>query len=153
MRGPNYRVVGDVRRTWRCPKCGVQRKFSGEVTALRCGCQAGEWMQIVVERTNAPRPFQEVSDVERHPIDFGIEPKPPAPKKPEATIIKSAISADIEVSMDLITQTEIPSNESKEVAQPETTVEETTVKETFTENTITKEMIVEQEDDWGEGIL
>ena len=138
MRGPNYKVVGDVRRTWRCPKCGVQRKFSGDVTALRCGCQAAEWMQIVVERTNAPRPFQEVSDVERHPIDFGIEPKPPAPKKPEATIIKSAISPDTETAVDSATLTEAESSKPKEVAPSETMVEET---------------IIEPEDDWGEGIL
>ena len=51
-------------------------------------------MQIVSERVMAPRPLQRPSDIERRPIDFGIEPNPPQPQKPEATIIKSAISRE-----------------------------------------------------------
>ena len=81
MRGPGYKVTGDVRRTWRCAKCGFERKLVGDVTSLMCRCQEGAWMQIVSERTNIPRPIQRPSDVERHPIDFGIEPPPPAPPK------------------------------------------------------------------------
>src|SRR5665213_3429047 len=95
MRGPGYRAL-DVRRTWRCPSCGRERKLLGDVTALPCGCQEGAWMKIVVERNMAPRPLQRPSDLERRPIDFGIEPTPPQPTKPEATIIKSAISRDPE---------------------------------------------------------
>ena len=41
-----------------------------------------------------PRPLQRPSDIERRPIDFGIEPAPVKPAKPEATIIKGAISLD-----------------------------------------------------------
>ena len=135
MRGPNYKRTGDVRRTWRCPKCGTERKFSGEITTIQCGCQAAEWMQIVTERTNAPRPIQRPSDVERHPIDFGIEPNPVAPQKPEATIIKSAISRD-----------DVPAASHPEVESMSQTVPD----EPVVPDKIEPQ---EPEDDWGEGIL
>ena len=135
MRGPNYKRTGDVRRTWRCPKCGTERKFSGEVTTIQCKCQAAEWMQIVTERTNAPRPIQRPSDVERHPIDFGIEPNPVAPQKPEATIIKSAISRE-------------------DVPTPNV-VEDTPISQVATGEPVAPAQVEPQEpeDDWGEGIL
>lgn len=98
MRGPGYKLSGDVRRTWRCPSCGRERKLLGEITSLACICADNPWMQIVAERTIEPRPLQRPSDVERRPIDFGIEPPPRAPEKPEATIIKSAISKEPEIT-------------------------------------------------------
>ena len=86
-------------------------------------------MQIVVERTSAPRPLQRPSDVERRPIDFGIEPTPPAPARPESTIIKPAISRDPDPIPDT---TEIDS-------EIETSVE--------------NDDHSKDEEDWGEGIL
>jgi hypothetical protein len=97
MRGPDYKLSGDVRRTWRCPSCGCQRKLQGNFTSIVCNCREDAWMQIVAERVMIPRPLQRPSDVERHPIDFGIEPSPPAPARPEATIVKSAISVEVDV--------------------------------------------------------
>lgn len=131
MRGPGYKISGDVRRTWRCPYCGGQRKLSGDVTTLKCGCRDDAWMQIVTERTSAPRPIQRPSDVERHPIDFGIEPTPPAPPKPEATIVKPAISPEPEPETD--------------VPQSQPTMEATDVGESAEEQP--------KDDDWGEGIF
>ena len=131
MRGPGYRTSGDVRRTWRCANCGRERKQSGEVTSLLCGCRDGEQMQIVVERRMAPRPLQRPSDLDRHPIDFGIEPPPPPPPKPEATIIKSAISREPEPVVDPpqgLLEKEVVSNQ-KEPEQDQVT------------------------DDWGDGFL
>jgi hypothetical protein len=81
-------------------------------------------MQIVSERLMAPRPLQRPSDVERRPIDFGIEPPPPQPAKPEATIIKPAVSRDPEPT---------PQSPEAELA-PEPS----------------KESV---DDEWGEGIL
>jgi hypothetical protein len=130
MRGPGYKLSGDVRRTWRCPRCGRERKLDGDVTTLQCGCEEGTWMQIVRERTMSPRPLQRPSDVERHPIDFGIEPSPPQATKPEATIIKPAISRDPEP--EIATSEPAPELATKPVPAQETEGET---------------------DDWGEGIL
>ena len=127
MKGPGYKLTGDVRRTWRCPTCGRERKLHGDVTTLSCGCQAGAWMQIVSERVMAPRPLQRPSDVERRPIDFGIEPSPTAAPKPEATIIKSAISRE-----------------------PEPTPELTEIESATPPPAVIKDP---PDDDWGDGIL
>lgn len=129
MRGPGYKLSGDVRRTWRCPKCGKERKLMGDVTSLACGCTDNPWMQIVAERTMEPRPLQRPSDIERRPIDFGIEPPPKAPERPEATIIKPAISKDVDLP---------PANPVEEPRKPEPTQEP-------------KQK--ENEEEWGEGIL
>ena len=53
-------------------------------------------MRIVAERLMEPRPLQRPSDVEQRPIDFGIEAPPPQPARPEATIIKPAVSREPE---------------------------------------------------------
>ncbi len=137
MRGPGYKLSGDVRRTWHCPACGCERKLSGEVTTLLCGCKEGAWMQISGERTMVPRPLQRPSDVERHPIDFGIEPNAPAPARPEATIIKSAISQETELIVETL------------VLEPSTTPIN------FNPDTVvtSDETVKVEEEEWGEGIL
>ena len=140
MRGPGYKVVGDVRRTWRCPNCGRERKLSGDVTTLQCVCKESMWMRLIADKTNAPRPFQKISDVERRPIDFGIEPAAPTPPKPEATIIKSAISRDSEPEL----KSAAVSQPSIDQAPPEVLNIETPPIEAAAECT---------DDEWGEGIL
>ena len=135
MRGPGYKLSGDVRRTWRCPSCGCERKLSGEITTLICGCKEGAWMQISAERTMVPRPLQRPSDVERHPIDFGIEPNAPAPARPEATIIKSAISQETELIVEI---TEFESSPTPIESTP---------------NPLNESAKAEEEEEWGEGIL
>ena len=70
-------------------------------------------MQIAAERAMVPRPLQRPSDVERRPIDFGIEPNAPAPARPEATIIKSAISQETE----LVVEHEIRSESHQQLKQ------------------------------------
>jgi len=148
MRGPGYKLSGDVRRVWRCSRCGCERKLLGDVTSLECSCQAGTWMRIVHERIMVPRPIQRPSDVERRPIDFGIEAPPPAPPKPDATIIKPAISRDADAVI-------------------ETTIETVTVKETILLTSVDADVPIEPatppraeaddsappKDDWGDGIL
>lgn len=91
-------------------------------------------MQIVSERTVVPRPLQRPSDVERRPIDFGIEPSPTPPPKPEATIVKSAISRDPDP---------IPESSESEPIKTEPT------KEILPPNVVAPEA----DDVWGEGIL
>ena len=96
-------------------------------------------MQISAERTMVPRPLQRPSDVERHPIDFGIEPNAPAPARPEATIIKSAISQETELIVEtLVIESSPDPNNSNRDAVP--TSDEPVKAE-------------EKEEEWGEGIL
>ena len=139
MRGPGYKLSGDVRRTWRCPACGRERKVTGEITTLMCGCQEGAWMQIAAERAMVPRPLQRPSDVERRPIDFGIEPNAPAPARPEATIIKSAISQETELVVEQVEIESLP-DPAKSTPHPVVTGDEPAKAE-------------EKEEEWGEGII
>ncbi len=147
MRGPGYKLSGDVRRTWRCTFCGNERKLQGNVTSLMCGCREGSWMHIVAERIVVPRPIQRPSDVERRPIDFGIEPAPAAPPKPEATIVRSALSQEdrergltveileVEVITEIQLTTEVLPPADAPPPPPVETPETT------------------DDDEWGEGIL
>lgn len=129
MRGPGYKLTGDVRRTWRCSLCGFERKLLGDVTTLQCRCREGAWMRLVEERTVVPRPVQRPSDVERRPIDFGIETPPAPAPKIEATIIKPAIDPDFQSVPE-----SVESVENTTVSEPDLTV-------------------AADEEEWGEGIL
>ena len=92
MKGPGYKTSLDVRRTWKCPACGVERKLLGDVTTMTCGCRdGGVFMAIVTERIVAPRPFQPLNESDVRSAEFGIEDMPvllphpstiPAPRTP-----------------------------------------------------------------------
>jgi hypothetical protein len=72
MRGPGFRLNLDVRRVWRCPKCGRERRLLGDVVALRCGCvEEGVCMQIVSEprRRRPPDPLPVVMTNDEAPND------------------------------------------------------------------------------------
>lgn len=58
MRGPGLRVSIDVRRLWRCPRCGYERKVPATETAVRCQCSAERpWMKLVEAlRPSRPTP-------------------------------------------------------------------------------------------------
>ena len=49
MRGPGYKLTLDVRRLWRCPACGYERRCNGRLTTVRCRCSNGVFMQLVSE--------------------------------------------------------------------------------------------------------
>ncbi len=92
MKGPGYKTSLDVRRTWKCPACGVERKLLGDVTTMTCNCrEGGVFMAIVTERIVAPRPFQPLNESDVRSAEFGIEDMPvllphpstiPAPRTP-----------------------------------------------------------------------
>lgn len=47
MKGPGFRIDLDVRRVWRCPRCGRLARTAGGITAQRCHCaEDGTWMQL-----------------------------------------------------------------------------------------------------------
>ena len=58
MKGPGLRVDLDVRRVWRCAKCGRVVRALGHVTAQRCTCtsDAAQWMHL--EPAVKKEPFQ-----------------------------------------------------------------------------------------------
>ena len=92
MKGPGYKTSLDVRRTWKCPACGVERKLLGDVTTMTCNCRdGGVFMAIITERIVAPRPFQPLNESDVGSAVFGIEDMPvllphpstiPAPRTP-----------------------------------------------------------------------
>lgn len=59
MKGPGLRLIHDVRRTWRCPRCERIKKTPFEATSCRCGCQPnGSWMTLLDRALPiAPYPF------------------------------------------------------------------------------------------------
>ena len=64
MKGPGIRIDLDVRRTWRCSRCGRVTKFLGDVVALRCGCSSEpNWMQL----EDLPRRARAVQQAVVHP--------------------------------------------------------------------------------------
>jgi len=80
MKGPGIRIDLDVRRLWRCPRCGDERKATGTVTARVCSraeC-AGVWMRLVeplrkpVLRYVAP-PHVPIPDEPENPARAGTE--------------------------------------------------------------------------------
>src|SRR5690606_21481719 len=48
MRGPGLRLTNDVRRLWRCPRCGYERRAPATEVAISCKCsQPNPRMQLV----------------------------------------------------------------------------------------------------------
>ncbi len=92
MKGPGYKTSLDIRRTWKCPACGVERKQLGDVTTMTCTCrEGGTFMAIITEKIVAPRPYQPLNENDVRSAAFGIddmpvlEPHPstiPAPRTP-----------------------------------------------------------------------
>ena len=77
MKGPGHKQKLDVRRTWKCPACGTERKLQGDVTTLRCDCRdGGTFMAIVTEKIVAPRPYQPLNEHDVRSSEFGIEDMP-----------------------------------------------------------------------------
>ncbi len=85
MKGPGYKLSHDVRRTWRCPACGTERKLEGDITSLICNCRSeGTFMTIVIERTVAPRPLQVPNEQDVRSSEFGIDDLPPLVPHPSS---------------------------------------------------------------------
>lgn len=165
MKGPGYKLSHDVRRTWRCPACGFERKLVGDVTSLVCNCRAeGTFMAIVAERTVAPRPFQVPQEHDVRSSEFGIEdmpvllphpsslpPERSGPRRPrpegtgsEPTVKPPSEPAVVEKPVERLA--EKPS-ETISAKPPEATpVPEQ--KQDLPDNPVDDEA-----DDWGEGIL
>jgi hypothetical protein len=85
MRGPGMRLDLDVRRVWRCPQCGKQRRLGGEATTATCTC--GARMQLAEERHSRFLLPQPLVSRELTVASFELtedELSPPAQTSPEA---------------------------------------------------------------------
>ena len=77
MKGPGHKQKLDVRRTWKCPACGKERKLPGDMTTLLCECrEGGTFMAIVMEKIVAPRPYQPLNEHDVRSAEFGIDDMP-----------------------------------------------------------------------------
>lgn len=85
MRGLNFRQKSDIRRHWRCPECGVERKAPASVTVLRCGCAKSQPFMKLVEPQRVVRPaLQTVNKyVTDEDLDALYGPELPEPLPPE----------------------------------------------------------------------
>jgi hypothetical protein len=55
MKGPGLRIDLDVRRMWRCPRCGRTVRTAGKVVSQRCQCaESGVWMRLDQPPQRAP---------------------------------------------------------------------------------------------------
>lgn len=73
MKGPGIRIDLDVRRLWRCPRCGDERKATGTLTARVCPraeC-AGVWMKLI-------------EPLRKPVLRYVAPPHVPIPEEPEA---------------------------------------------------------------------
>ena len=81
VKGPGLRIDLDVRRVWRCAKCGKTVRTPVQVVAQRCNCPDGPWMtlQPPVKREPFRPPFRE-------PLPE-VEPAPAQPVSPSGTAV------------------------------------------------------------------
>lgn len=61
IKGPRLKTDLDVRRVWRCPACGYERRALGDQTALRCRCGDKPFMKLVSEHRFHRRPNQPIN--------------------------------------------------------------------------------------------
>lgn len=50
MKGPGLRLLIDVRRSWKCPRCGYEEHVGAQVTSVVCPCCPGVSMKLVEVR-------------------------------------------------------------------------------------------------------
>lgn len=62
MRGPQIRQRYDIRRLWRCPECGYERRAPASVTSLRCHCRSEAPLMRLIEGQRLVRPPAEPLD-------------------------------------------------------------------------------------------
>jgi len=86
VKGPGLRIDHDVRRVWRCAKCGKTVRTPVQVVAQRCGCPDGPWMtlQLPVKREPFCPPVREPLPE----IEAEAEKPVPAPVAADAPIVE-----------------------------------------------------------------
>ncbi|MBS0265775.1 MAG: hypothetical protein JSS02_27840 [Planctomycetes bacterium] len=120
MKGPGLRIDLDVRRTWRCAKCGKTLRTVGAVTAQRCGCaDDATWMRL---EQFVPRP--RYVPPHREPLpEYGEEVS--SAETPAATV-NELVAPAAETPTQAAPPVELPTTESQTLSAtpPESTAAE-----------------------------
>ncbi|MEW4488603.1 hypothetical protein AB1L42_11005 [Thalassoglobus sp. JC818] len=119
MRGPSVRIRYDVRRLWKCPECGYERKVDARHTSVRCHCQDGNFFMRLVEPKRFVRPELSESDCYVTEDDFPEEPgSGPSIENSQTAAAAStesqpseAVTADASEQSEEATASESPRNE------------------------------------------
>jgi len=98
MRGPGFRQKSDMRRLWRCPACGTERKAPATVTVVRCGCVRPEPFMKLVETIRVVRPdLQAVNKyVTEEDLNALYGSEPVAEASPDAAETVAAVAVEAE---------------------------------------------------------
>jgi hypothetical protein len=91
MRGPGIRLDLDVRRRWRCPACGAERKTHGDVTSVACQCSPDAPLMLYVEAARPRRPEPKPYDPY---FDADWEQAPDEPESDPASIGADLVAVD-----------------------------------------------------------
>lgn len=155
MKGPGHKQKLDVRRTWKCPACGKERKLPGDMTALLCDCrESGTFMTIVAEKIVAPRPYQPLNEHDIRSSEFGIDDMPvlmphPSSLPPERPNTRRSYNEPPVKSLEARPETvamPTASAPSEPLPPPASSPEPPPAKAVMPP-------VEEPDDDWGEGIL
>lgn len=113
MKGPGLRANLDVRRVWRCPRCGRVARSPGAVTAVRCGCADETWMQLQppVKREPFRPPPRTPEEIAEDRADEVSEEELPAE-------VPQTESQKPETAIASVPETIVPSAGSVEMAPP-----------------------------------
>ena len=155
MKGPGHKQKLDVRRTWKCPACGTERKLQGDVTTLRCDCRdGGTFMAIVTEKIVAPRPYQPLNEHDVRSAEFGIDDMPvlmphPSSLPPERPNARRSYNEPPKKSEEVRPETAVTPTA---IAPPEQPPSPAALPSPPPAKPVTPP-VEEPDDDWGEGIL
>lgn len=111
MRGPMVRLNLDVRRLWRCPQCGYERRLPADQTAVHCHCSDSKPFMQLVEERRAARPVPEIL-----PPYFEYEEDDDITAEPEG-LMEETTSIDSAESVsddDSVPEREIPLNDDND---------------------------------------
>ncbi len=62
MKGPGLRLLIDVRREWKCPRCGYVEHVGAQTTAVACPCCPGVYMKLIERRKVFADELQQLRD-------------------------------------------------------------------------------------------
>ncbi|SFI04861.1 hypothetical protein [Planctomicrobium piriforme] len=102
MRGPTVRIKYDVRRLWRCPACGKERKVPATETSVRCNCSSAPPLMKLIElqryaRAAAPPLDLVVREEDLLPDNFGAEPTAVQPaSETQVVVVETVIETTIQ---------------------------------------------------------
>jgi hypothetical protein len=92
VKGPGLRIDLDVRRIWRCAKCGKTVRTAVQVVAQRCGCADAPWMTLQPPVKREPfrppvrEPLPEIEAESEKPVAVSVAAGPQVVEPPAAAL-------------------------------------------------------------------